>query len=145
MPDRDNLVRHQDVGQAIQVLEVGHIDLVDVAGRQIFEADIEAVMLGAAARATGVAVWLDRHQQGRVEAFRLAIPGIDFALFMGGAPGQRPGRVGHKQGGRAIGMARLRPPGGMRQKPWRWKQLVASTGSTCNSPVARPAPGRAAS
>ena len=101
----------QNLSQAIQILEIADIDLVDVTVRQILEADVETVVFAAAARAAGAPVWLDRHQQCRVETFRLAILCVELALFVRGAPGQRPGCIGHEQGRRAIGVEQVAAAG----------------------------------
>ena len=102
---------HQNGDQPIEILEVGRVQLVDMPARQILEADIEAFVGGAVARAARVHVRLHAHQQHGVEALGLPVGGIDAALLLGGAPGQRPGGVGHQQRGRAVGMHQVAATG----------------------------------
>ena len=97
---------HQDGEQAVQILEIGRIELVDVAVGQVLEADVESFVGAAVTRAPRLHVRLDAHQEYGVEALGLPIGGIDAALLVRGAPGQAPGGV--------AGQDR-RPPVGVHQ------------------------------
>ena len=108
---RHNLMLHQDAEQPVQILEIVRVELVEVAVGQVLEAYVEALIGGAVARAARVHVRLDAHQQRGVEAFGLAVGGIDAALLGRGAPGQPPGGVAHQHGRPAVGVHQLAPAG----------------------------------
>ena len=102
-------MRYQDVDQAVEILKVGQVQLVDVPARQILKAHIKAFVGAAVARAAGIHVGLHAHQQHRIEALTLAVASVDLTFCMRGAPGQPPGRVAHEHGGAAVGMHQVAP------------------------------------
>ena len=91
--------------------EVAGVQVPQAAVRQVLERHVEALVHRAVARAHRAHVRLDRHQQHGVEPLGLAVAGVRLDLLRSGPPGQRPRRVGHDQGGGAVGVHQLTPRG----------------------------------
>ena len=117
-------------------------ELVEVAGRQVLEADVEALVRVPVARADRPHVRLDGHQQHRVEALGPPVGRIDPHLVGGRPPGQRPCGVGDQQRGRAVGVHQAAATGRHPPEPVAEERvgLVLADGPrTPNSPGPRPA------
>ena len=97
-------MRDEDSDQAVEVLKILRVELVDMAGREVLKADVKAFVGAAVARAAGVHVGLNTHQQDSIKALGLAVAGVDLTLFVGGAPGESPSRVADKHSGAPVGV-----------------------------------------
>ena len=64
---------NETVDDLVEILKVVNIDLGKPPFSKIIKADLEALVDVTPHRATGVHVWLNRHQQYGVEAFGLAV------------------------------------------------------------------------
>ena len=106
---------HEDVDDLVEVLEVFDVELVEVTGGQVLEADVESLVLSSVAWTHGAHVGLHGHQQGCVEAFGLPVAGVRPNLIRRRPPRQSPGGVADEDCCCAIGMnqiavARRHPP-----------------------------------
>ncbi len=114
-PHRNDVVLREDVDDLVEVLKILDVELVEVTGGQVLEADVESLVLSAVAWTDSAHVGLHGHQQGRVEAFGLPVAGVRPNLIQRRPPGQRPGGVADEDCRCAIGMnqiavARRHPP-----------------------------------
>nr|WP_272948542.1 hypothetical protein [Kribbella sindirgiensis] len=109
---RDDPVLDKNRQQLVEVLEVLVVQLIEMAVRQVFEPDVEALVLRAVPRADRAHVRLHRHQQDRVETLGLSVQGVLTYLLGGGAPGQSPGGVGHQYRRCAVGVHEAAAAGG---------------------------------
>ena len=104
---RHQVVREQDVEEDVDPAEVVGVQLAQAAVGQVLEADVEPLVEGAVARPDRAHVRLHGHQQDGVETLGLAVACVDLDLLGGGPQRQRPGRVGHHQRRRAVGVDQL--------------------------------------